>query len=138
MWKPEADVSKTNVPREAHQLGHRHFLNSVTQLERDQNPTDAGTEQIKTVLIVLRFKGQSSADAVRKQLKDLGKKIGTNLQPVHTSPKIGDKSMRCLHFNMWSVWCWLYWLYQEPSLSTHWADLNVFGFKKCQGKIWIV
>ena len=72
----------------------------MTQLERDQNPTDAGTEQIKTVRIVLRFKGQSSADAVRKQLKDLGKKIGTNLQPVHTSPKIGDKSMRCLHFNM--------------------------------------
>ena len=31
------------------------------------------------------------ADTVRKQLKDLSKKIETELQPVYTSPKIGDK-----------------------------------------------
>ena len=42
------------------------FLNSVTQPERDQNPTEAGTEQIKNVRIVLPFKGQRSTDAVRK------------------------------------------------------------------------
>ena len=34
---------------------------------------------------------QSSADVARRQLKDLGKKIGTNLQPVYTTPKMGDK-----------------------------------------------
>ena len=52
-----------------------------------------GAGQIKTVRIVLPFKHQGSADAVRKQLKNLGKKIGTYLQPVYTGPKIVDKVM---------------------------------------------
>ena len=37
------------------------------------------------------LKDQKSADAIRKKLKDLGKKIGTEIQPVYTSAKIGDK-----------------------------------------------
>ncbi len=41
--------------------------------------------------ITIPFKDQKSADAVRKQLKELGKKIGTELQPVYKSAKIGDK-----------------------------------------------
>ncbi|KAL9950753.1 hypothetical protein ACROYT_G043308, partial [Oculina patagonica] len=65
------------------------FVNSVAQpcgeiFEADQ-------ETNKPVRITLPFKDQKSADAVRKQLKDLGKKIGTELQPVYTSAKIGDK-----------------------------------------------
>ena len=65
------------------------FVNSVAQpcgeiFEADQ-------ETNKPVRITLPFKDQKSADAVRKQLKDLGKKIGTDLQPVYTSAKIGDK-----------------------------------------------
>ncbi|KAL9958225.1 hypothetical protein ACROYT_G035211 [Oculina patagonica] len=52
---------------------------------------EADRETNKPVRISLPFKDQKSADAVRKQLKDLRKKIGTELQPVYTSAKIGDK-----------------------------------------------
>ena len=55
----------------------------------DETPTEADTESRRTVRIALPFKDQKSADAVRKQLKDLSKKIET--EPVYTSPKIGDK-----------------------------------------------
>ena len=57
----------------------------------DETPTEADAETRRTVRIALPFKDQKSADAVRKQLKDLSKKIETELQPVYTSPKIGDK-----------------------------------------------
>ena len=43
------------------------------------------------VRIALPFKDQKSADAVRKQLKDLGMKIGNDIQPVYRSPKLSDK-----------------------------------------------
>ena len=42
------------------------------------------------VLITLPFKDQKSADSVRRQLSDLGKKIGRVLQPVFTSRKISE------------------------------------------------
>ena len=42
------------------------------------------------VLITLPFKDQKSADSVRKQLNDLGKKIDRVLQPVFTSKKISE------------------------------------------------
>ncbi|KAL9982774.1 hypothetical protein ACROYT_G004877 [Oculina patagonica] len=51
----------------------------------------ADRETNRPVRITLPFKDQKSADAVRKQLKDLGEKIGTELQPVYSSAKIGDK-----------------------------------------------
>ena len=42
------------------------------------------------VLITLPFKDQKSADSVRKQLNDLGKKIDRVIQPVFTSKKISE------------------------------------------------
>ncbi|XP_078350920.1 uncharacterized protein LOC144635715 [Oculina patagonica] len=65
------------------------FVNSVAQPCGEIFEADRETN--KPVRITLPFKDQKSADAVRKQLKDLGKKIGTELQPVYTSAKIGDK-----------------------------------------------
>ena len=64
--------------------------NSVTR-HCDENPTEADTETRRTVRIALSFKDQKSANVVRKQLKDLTKKIKRELQPVYTSAKIGDK-----------------------------------------------
>ena len=42
------------------------------------------------VRIILPLKNQRSADVVRRQLSDLGKKINSNLRPVFTSKKIAD------------------------------------------------
>ena len=42
------------------------------------------------VLIILPFKDQKSADSVRRELSDLGKKIGRVLQPVFTSRKMSE------------------------------------------------
>ena len=65
------------------------FVDSV----KSQEPTSSTTTtpENKTVRIVLPFKDQKSADAVRRQLKDLSNKINVNVQPVYNSPKIGDK-----------------------------------------------
>ena len=43
----------------------------------------------KVVRIALPFKGQKSADLVKKQLANLLNVIGTKVQPVYTSRKIG-------------------------------------------------
>ena len=51
---------------------------------QDQFPLD------QPIRIVLPFKDQRSADAVRKDLSELGKKIGSDLCPVFTSRKIID------------------------------------------------
>ena len=42
------------------------------------------------VRILLPFKGQKSADVLRKQLNNLSNRIGTPLQPIYTSRKLGD------------------------------------------------
>ena len=42
------------------------------------------------VLIILPFKDQKSADSVRWQLNDLGKKVDRVIQPVFTSRKISE------------------------------------------------
>ena len=65
------------------------LVDSVAQPHGEISEADRETQ--KPVRITLPFKDQKSADAVRKQLKDLGKKIGTEIQPVYTSAKIGDK-----------------------------------------------
>ncbi|KAL9977253.1 hypothetical protein ACROYT_G014635 [Oculina patagonica] len=44
----------------------------------------------RTFRIILPFKDQRSADVVRRQLSDLGKKINSDLRPVFTSKKIAD------------------------------------------------
>ena len=48
-------------------------------------------KQDKSIRIVLPFKDQRSADALRRNLNDLNKKIGSDLQPVFTSKKIMDE-----------------------------------------------
>ena len=40
--------------------------------------------------IILPFKDQRSADIVRRQLSDLGKKINSDKRPVFTRKKIAD------------------------------------------------
>ena len=42
------------------------------------------------VRIILPFKDQRSAEIVRRQLSDLGKKINSDIRPVFTSKKIAD------------------------------------------------
>ena len=42
------------------------------------------------IQIIMLFKDQRSADVVRRQLPDLGKKINSNLHPVFMSKKIVD------------------------------------------------
>ena len=42
------------------------------------------------VWILLPFKDQKSADVLRKQLNNLSNRIGTPLQPIYTSRKLGD------------------------------------------------
>ena len=58
---------------------------------RHETPTEADADKLKAVRITLPFKDQKSADIARQQLKDLGRKIGTDLQPVFTSRKIEEK-----------------------------------------------
>ena len=64
---------------------------SLTIQSRHKIPTETDTTTPKPVRITLPFKDQKSADTVRHQLKDLGRKIGTDLQPVFTSRKIEEK-----------------------------------------------
>ena len=52
------------------------FVDSVAQPHGEISEADRETQ--KPVRITLPFKDQKSADAARKQLKDLGKKIGTD------------------------------------------------------------
>ena len=61
------------------------------------------------VRILLPFKGQKSADVWRKQLNNLSNRIGTPLQPIYTSRKLGDvlgvKKTKAL--SDWSTQCGL-------------------------------
>ena len=57
---------------------------------RDQARPPEEAQQDKPIRIVLPFKDQRSADALRRNLNDLNKKIGSDLQPVFTSRKIMD------------------------------------------------
>ena len=62
----------------------KRFHASQDQNQSCIKPTDS------PVLITLPFKDQKSADSVRKQLNDLGKKIDRVIQPVFTSRKISE------------------------------------------------
>ncbi|PFX12961.1 hypothetical protein AWC38_SpisGene23002 [Stylophora pistillata] len=67
------------------------WYTSSTIQSRHETPTELDAATQKPVRITLPFKDQKSADTVRHQLKDLGRKIGTDLQPVFTSRKIEGK-----------------------------------------------
>ena len=59
--------------------------------------------------VILPFKDQTSANAVKRQMCDLSHKIGTTLQPVFTSrkleqdlkPRLGKSSPQLLIDNVW-------------------------------------
>ena len=61
-----------------------HLVNSMIKAAQEKNREE------QPVSIVLPYKDQRSANAVRKQCSELGKKIGKHLRPVYTSRKIGD------------------------------------------------
>jgi len=64
----------------------RHFIEmKVTENVSKQQVSD---EQESPIRIVLPFKDQKSANAVRHQLDDLSRKIDAAIQPVYTSQKI--------------------------------------------------
>ena len=65
----------------------RHFVTSV----RSENPE----VQTQSTRVVLPLKDQKSADAVRKQLTYLSKKVDYTLQPVFKSRKIFEDLKMC-------------------------------------------
>ena len=66
-------------------------LPSDSAINRLQYPTDpVQTRANSPVRITLPIKKQKSANVVRRQLGDLGRKINQQLQPVFTSKKIAD------------------------------------------------
>ena len=58
-------------------------IQSVSFGTREKNKEDSSV-----VRVILPFKDQTSANAVRRQMRDLSHKIGTTLQPVFTSRKL--------------------------------------------------
>ena len=69
------------------------FINStITRFIESQNQEQVRDVQANApVWIILPFKDQRSADVVRRQLSDLGKKVNSDLRPVFTSKKIVDE-----------------------------------------------
>ena len=69
-----------------------NIINStITRFIESRNqPQVCDVQANAPVRISLPFKDQRSADVVRRQLSDLGKKINSYLRPVFTSKKIAD------------------------------------------------
>ena len=71
-----------------------HFVTSVGS----ENPgvqAQLSTNKSAVHQVVLPFKDQKSADAVKRQLSDLSNKIGHTLQPVFKSRKIREDLKMC-------------------------------------------
>jgi hypothetical protein len=56
--------------------------------ESDDHPAEERNVKENVVRVMLPFKDQKSADSVRRQLRNLSKTIGRQIQPVYTSRKI--------------------------------------------------
>ena len=56
--------------------------------ESDDRPAQERNINENVVRVMLPFKDQKSADSVRRQLRNLSKTIGRQIQPVYTSRKI--------------------------------------------------
>ena len=70
----------------------RLINSTITSFIESQNQEQVRDVQANApVRIILPFKDQRSADTVRRQLSDLGKKINSDLRPVFTSKKIADE-----------------------------------------------
>ena len=69
-----------------------NLINStITRFIESRNQPQVGNVQASApVRIILLFKDQQSADVVRRQLSDLGKKIHNDLHPVLTSKGTAD------------------------------------------------
>ena len=68
----------------------RQFIDwKVSQYSHTQQQVPE--EQEAPIIIVLPFKDQKSANAVRRQLGDLSRKIKVDISPVYTSRKIKDE-----------------------------------------------
>ena len=69
-----------------------NLTDSVISNFDSRNPSvsiaERNTDESKIVRINLLFKDQVSANAVRRQLRDLSNKIGPTLQPVFVSKKL--------------------------------------------------
>ena len=87
MYLSKTDI-KSKYPVKHINTSITKFLNSI----HNTNETLINPEEPNKIRIFpLPFKDQQSADNVHKQLKDLGNKVRLILQPVFSSPKIGDK-----------------------------------------------
>ena len=70
----------------------RLINSTITRFIELQNQEQVRDVQANaSVRIILPFKDQRSADTVRRQLSDLGKKINSDLRPLFTSKKIADE-----------------------------------------------
>ena len=64
-------------------------------INRVHHPPDLiHTPSDSPIRIVMPYKDQKSGDVVRKQLRDLGRRIDHELQPIFTSKKIVDDLSR--------------------------------------------
>ena len=64
---------------------------TITRFIESRNQLQVGDVQPSApVRIILPFKDQKSADVVRRQLPDVGKKINSDLRLVFTSKKIAN------------------------------------------------
>lgn len=68
----------------------KRFINNQATDSRSSEKKEHYSENEENIRIVIPFKDQKSADNTKKQLQHLGSKIGTRLQPVFTSRKIGS------------------------------------------------
>ena len=70
----------------------RLINSTITRFIESQNQELVRDVQANApIRIILPFKDQRSADTVRRQLSDRGKKINSDLSPVFTSKKIADE-----------------------------------------------
>ena len=83
MWTPQRDLFPTALP------SAQFFDSKVSEDSRSQQPHLE--KQEAPIGIVLPFENQKSANAVRRQLGDLSRKINVVISPVYTGRKIKDE-----------------------------------------------
>ena len=84
MWQLERIFLKLKYPE-------NRINSAITRFIESRNQPQVGDVQPSApVRIILPFKDQNSADVVRRQLSDVGKKINSDLRPVFTSKKIAN------------------------------------------------
>ena len=82
--------SRLRYPDKLVQSTIRQFIDS--KVPEDSRTQQQVTEKQEALIrIVLPFKDQKSANAVRRQLGDLSRKINVDISPVYTSRKIKDE-----------------------------------------------